>query len=295
MEFTGERYIPSQQGKIKYEHLHRYGMLRSLVQGKTVLDIACGEGYGSALLAIHAKSVLGIDISAATIAHAQQTYRDRPNIHFLVGDCAAIPIASESKEMVVSFETLEHTAEQDEMLREIKRILIPAGVFVVSTPNRFIYSGRSNYVNPFHVKELDYAELASLLKKQFRFVQFFGQKIAAASFVFPLEDAQRTNLTTYVSRNSQIQANSYCLDTPAYFVALCSDAEEVVRQPLDSVYIDPSDDLFTPFYSQIQSLQTELAQSQQELSRTKLKLKTMQQSKFWKLRNQYTKLKMLFR
>ena len=62
MEFTGERYVPSEEGQIKYEHVHRYALSLEFVAGKSVLDIASGEGYGAALLASSAKSVTGVDI-----------------------------------------------------------------------------------------------------------------------------------------------------------------------------------------------------------------------------------------
>jgi hypothetical protein len=62
LELTGERYIPEAPGaQIHYEHLHRYALANQLVKGKKVLDLACGEGYGSKMLAIEAESVIGID------------------------------------------------------------------------------------------------------------------------------------------------------------------------------------------------------------------------------------------
>ena len=62
MEFTGERYVPAEDGQIKYEHLHRYALSLNFVSGKRVLDMASGEGYGSALLGSAAASVIGVDI-----------------------------------------------------------------------------------------------------------------------------------------------------------------------------------------------------------------------------------------
>ena len=70
MEFTGERFLPTLSGEIRHEHLHRYAWCRRLVGGKKVLDIACGEGYGSAMLARDALSVIGMDISAEAVEHA---------------------------------------------------------------------------------------------------------------------------------------------------------------------------------------------------------------------------------
>ena len=74
--FTGERFVPGCAGEIAYEHWHRYAFARQFVAGKRVLDAACGEGYGSALLASVAASVVGVDIDAPAVAHAAERYGD---------------------------------------------------------------------------------------------------------------------------------------------------------------------------------------------------------------------------
>ena len=51
LPFTGERFTPECVREIWYEHWHRYAFARRLGAGRRVLDAACGEGYGSALLA----------------------------------------------------------------------------------------------------------------------------------------------------------------------------------------------------------------------------------------------------
>ena len=89
-------------------------------------DIACGEGYGSSLLSQTASSVAGVDISADAVAHASEAYH-RDNLSFLVGSCAAIPLAAASVDIVVSLDTLEHLEQHEEMFREIKRVLSPGG------------------------------------------------------------------------------------------------------------------------------------------------------------------------
>ena len=70
MNFTGERFVPQLRGQIYYEHFHRYAAALPLVNGKEVLDIACGEGYGTAYLAMAAESVIGVDIDEASVRHA---------------------------------------------------------------------------------------------------------------------------------------------------------------------------------------------------------------------------------
>ena len=158
MGFTGERYVPTVQGRIRYEHLHRYALALEFVEGKSVLDIASGEGYGSAYLSQVAHSVIGVDIDRECVNFSRNKYGDISNLEFVVGSYDAIPLSSESLDIVTSFETLEHHDKHDEMMREIKRVLKPGGVLVISAPNRLTYSenpqsASANPNNQFHVKE----------------------------------------------------------------------------------------------------------------------------------------------
>src|SRR5881628_3779432 len=107
MDFTGERYVPSVEGQIKYEHLHRYALSLAYVTGKSVLDIASGEGYGAALLASRADAVTGVDIDPLSVEHAKRTYCDA-RLKFIVGSCEHIPLPDASVDVVTSFETIEH-------------------------------------------------------------------------------------------------------------------------------------------------------------------------------------------
>lgn len=133
LEFTGERWTTAARGQIEIEHLHRYLLARDFARGKDVLDIACGEGYGTALLAQVAHRVIGVDIDRPTVAHAATQYV-RANLHYVTGDARGIPLASASVDLVVSFETLEHFAEQEMFLAEVRRVLRPGGLLVISTP-----------------------------------------------------------------------------------------------------------------------------------------------------------------
>src|SRR5213593_900297 len=87
-EFTGERFVPSCSGEIAYEHWHRYAFARRFAAGKRVLDAACGDGYGTALLGTVAASVAGIDVDIATIDHARATYGDGNRIRFIAASCS---------------------------------------------------------------------------------------------------------------------------------------------------------------------------------------------------------------
>jgi ubiquinone/menaquinone biosynthesis C-methylase UbiE len=235
LDFTGERYVPWLPGQIRYEHLHRYMSVVQACTNVRVLDVACGEGYGSALLARHAADVIGVDIDEATVAHAAKTYV-APNLHFLHGTALALPVPEGSIDVVVSFETLEHFVEHDEFLAEVKRVLQPGGVFFVSSPNKLVYSDIPHFENHFHVRELYYDQLVTLARKNFRSVRIYGQQIAAVSHLRAM-DAKG-------GETQILQADTPLLDAqpipdPTYFIAVCSDGEPLPQ--LSSIFIDESD------------------------------------------------------
>jgi len=179
LTFTGERFVPGIEGEIVYEHVHRYAFARRYATGRRVLDVACGEGYGSAILAAEAASVTGVDIDAATLAHAREAYASHANLAFVEGSAAKLPLADASFDLVVSFETIEHldAADQPAMLAEIARVLAPDGALVLSAPNRPEYSESRGYVNPYHRHEHDRAELERLLDAQFPARRWHAQRV----------------------------------------------------------------------------------------------------------------------
>lgn len=186
LTFTGERFLPECAGEMVYEHWHRYLIARDYVNGKRVLDVASGEGYGSRLLAQAAASITGVDISAEAVAHANAKY-GQANLRYVASSCTQIPEADASFDVIVSFETIEHITEHEAFLREVDRLLAPGGLFIISSPNRPEYSDRTGYKNEFHVKELDHDELKLLLEAHFPAQRWFGQRAAFHSMVWPLE------------------------------------------------------------------------------------------------------------
>jgi glycosyltransferase involved in cell wall biosynthesis/SAM-dependent methyltransferase len=225
MHFTGERYTPGVQGEIEHEHLHRYLFALQLCTGKDVLDVASGEGYGSALLAQVAHSVVGVDIDAKSVQFAKQTYT-RHNLSYMCGSATQMPVADASMDVVVSFETIEHFAEHDGFLREIKRVLKPDGLLVVSSPDRDVYSEGGPTRNPFHIKELDKAEFQRLIKAYFIHAEFGCQKAAAGSLLLP-ETANLTDIPIPVQvfdrgSNGQLE-QSAGVQKGVYLLAVASD------------------------------------------------------------------------
>lgn len=223
LSWTGERYVPQISGDIELEHLHRYALARELAIGKRVLDIACGEGYGSALLADVADHVIGVDIAEAAIAHAASKYR-RSNLEFKIGSCSQIPIPDESVDLVVSFETIEHHAEHREMMAELRRVLRPDGVVIISSPDKYVYSDVPGYRNEFHVKELYLNEFEVLLRSQFHNVRVFGQRVYYGSWIAPIGEQNGTNSFVTFRGSAQSIQKTPGVARPIYFVALASNA-----------------------------------------------------------------------
>ena len=184
LPFTGERYVPRISGNIEIEHKHRYLYALPYVEGKAVLDIASGEGYGSALLASKAASVVGVDVAPDAVTHAARKYR-LDNLAFRVGSCSDIPILDGAVDVVVSFETIEHHDQHERMLAEIKRVLKPGGLVVISSPDKAIYSDKPSYHNPFHVRELYHDEFEGLFRARFKNVLGLGQKVIFGSGILP--------------------------------------------------------------------------------------------------------------
>jgi SAM-dependent methyltransferase len=167
-----ERMVPdAAHARTFWEHIARYRFAKDFVRGKRVLDIACGEGYGTAALAkAGAASVTGVDISPEICTHAQRKY----GLDARVGDARSIPVLDRSIDLVVSFETIEHVDNPAAFLNECVRVLVPEGTLIVSTPNRPVYSGDGGK-NPFHQLEFDEREFVDLLRPRFKTVQLYTQ------------------------------------------------------------------------------------------------------------------------
>ena len=200
MEATGERFLPDQMdGQIKAEHLNRYYFVTTQfdLKGKTILDIASGEGYGSNILAQQAKQVFGVDIAEEAVTHANSKYKSN-NLQYLQGSATNIPIENNTIDMVVSFETIEHLDKHEEMMREIKRVLKPNGILVISSPNKKEYTDAPGSVNHFHIKELYTKEFIDLVSNYFSNIKLFWQRYIVGSIIYPV-NAKTTNSNIPIS------------------------------------------------------------------------------------------------
>ena len=227
LEFTGERFLPGVAGEIAHEHWHRYAFAMRFARGRRVLDVACGEGYGSALLAGVASGVVGIDTAADAIAHARATYAGRPGLAFEVGSAAALPLPEASADVVVSFETIEHLPAQDQprMLAEIARVLAPDGVLVLSVPNPVEYSQAREYRNPFHLHEPSREELDALLAGAFPARRWYRQRRYLGSAIWS-EDTAAQAFEALAGTDSAVEPAA----PPAamYFVVIAAKSQAAI-------------------------------------------------------------------
>src|SRR6266511_3969531 len=133
LELTGERTLPDvpEENYWFRRHLVVYEWISERVGGRHVVDLACGEGYGSALLARRAVSVVGVDANAETFEHARLKYA-APNLRF---ERNMIELWQGDVDCVVFLQTIEHVQDPDAVLEHVKRLVGPEGIAFVSTPN----------------------------------------------------------------------------------------------------------------------------------------------------------------
>lgn len=251
MEFTGERFTPECEREIWYEHLHRYAFAREFCAGRCVLDAACGEGYGAALLAPVARQVTGIDLSGEAVRHASARYGEAKNLAFRVADCTELPFDDASFDVVVSFETLEHLAEQSTMLSEFRRVLKADGLLILSSPDRAEYSDRQGFDNPFHVRELYRPELEALISEAFPAYRILGQKLVFHSAVFDPAGAAQARLQT-LARDTELLEGEIP-HAPMYYIALCAADESCLPDTASRVWLfdDREESVYRHYHHEI--------------------------------------------
>jgi SAM-dependent methyltransferase len=163
LPLTGERTVPgiAEENYWFRRHEAAYEYTAELIAGKTVLDVGCGEGYGTARLGTAAARIVGVDYDAPAIAHAATTY---PRTAFVRGNLAALPVRSAHLDAVVTLQVIEHVWNHTEFVAECLRVLRPGALLLVTTPNRLTFSpGLDEPANLFHTKEFTAAELSELL------------------------------------------------------------------------------------------------------------------------------------
>jgi ubiquinone/menaquinone biosynthesis C-methylase UbiE len=248
-----ERFDPAEQaGRISYEHLHRYALSREYVSGKRVLDLGCGTGYGSSILAVAAAQVTGVDLSGKAIQSAQRRYGAATNLRYLCGDCYGLPFEKNSFDVVVANEMIEHVEDHDALIAEALRVLASDGLFIVSTPNKPVYN-RYKAPNAFHVSEMDVPEFRALLQRHFAHVRLIGIRMALVSAGFALNDSERSanSSTALIYRGTRsadeepgVHNGQFELGDPEYVLAVCSQRDFERQESSSSVFYSRDDDLW---------------------------------------------------
>lgn len=171
LEWTGERIIPEEDRYMFRRHLKAYQFAMNFCQKKIILDMGCGEGYGSYLLAEAGAKVIGIDISEEAVRHARDKYV-RENLSYRVMDVTHLDFVDDTFDIVVSFQVIEHLNNALRFLKEIKRVLKKDGYAIISTPNKSLCNGHAT--GKYHVKEYHYNEFIDLLNTHLGKVEYYG-------------------------------------------------------------------------------------------------------------------------
>ena len=228
MEATGERYVSGLVGDIQSEHYHRYLFALRFCAGSDVLDVASGEGYGSALLGQVARSVIGVDLDAGSVRFANSHYISE-RVSFRRANATALPIEDASVDVVVSFETIEHLADHAAFLAEIRRVLRPGGVLVISSPDHAVYSEEASHQNPFHVKELRRAEFLALMRENFPHVVLLEQRAIHGSVILRAgETGTDAPLEGFDTPDGTLFERSAGVPAAPYLIAVCALGEAPV-------------------------------------------------------------------
>jgi 2-polyprenyl-3-methyl-5-hydroxy-6-metoxy-1,4-benzoquinol methylase len=169
--FTGER-VPDDDPHFRVDlgrHLAAYHLARRYTSGKHVLDAGCGEGYGAALLADVAASVVAVDRDLTVLARARAR-RARSNVRFVCADLTRFGALRARFDVVCNFQVIEHLADPTALLHEFREHLVDGGLLILTTPNQETWFGES----PYHVREYTAEELAALLRPIFSSVEVRG-------------------------------------------------------------------------------------------------------------------------
>lgn len=276
MKFTGERMIPEHnKGDVVWaEHYVRYIFASQFVKNKSVLDIACGSGFGTHYLSLKgANSVVGVDISDETIKYARRKYSER-KVKYVVGNCEDIPLPNNSVDIVVSFETVEHVEGYKKFLSEIKRVSKPGALLILSTPNKEVYPEG----NPFHVKEFNYSDLNLLLSQNFKNVRFFFQHNWFSSAVFNKKNIKSGNLYENIVDTFLLK---FTPDNPSkslYYIALASDEIIPTTEKFPLAIFSP----FKDFNENLASLIQKSEIFQEKISSKDKELESIYSSRTWR-------------
>ncbi len=152
-------------------HLDRYLFAAPYLRNKAVADIACGTGYGSELLRKvgSANSVVGVDIEPQAVDYGSHKHGGE-GIRFVCAPGESTGLEGSAFDVVVSFETIEHVADDENLLQEFSRLLRPDGLLICSTPNQWPL-----HLTEHHVREYDMRSFEEVLERSFAIKEMYNQ------------------------------------------------------------------------------------------------------------------------
>lgn len=240
-----ERLLPNRVGYHRARrHIARYRFAASVIpriEESVVLDLGCGVGYGSNILARKAKHVVGVDNSAEAINIAKTKYAKRKNLQFIKADATErLPFADNHFDAVSCIETFEHFKDATRALNEIRRALKPNGVAIITTPAKELVSPfRKRPRNPYHAREFMLDEMLSLLRKNFEEVEIYGQQVLnsrkalIAKKLFSFLGLERYNLfrKVFLGKGSEkvVKVNDEKRQKPVVLVAVCKKPKKALK------------------------------------------------------------------
>ena len=262
-EFTGERVIPGQvNDDLWAEHIARYALAARFAQGRRVLDLGCGTGYGTADLAQTATSAVGVDLAPEAIAYAADHF---PSARFLQCSATAVPLPPGSFDLLTAFEVIEHLRDWRGLLAEAQRVLSPTGLLIVSTPNKRYYAETraKSGPNPFHEHEFEFQEFQTALKEFFPHVQILFQDRVEA---FAFYDGSSSDKNGKHATEADLSRPSGDPETANFFIGICS-CSPLPRIP-SFLYVPRAANLLREREEHIRLLEQELAQVRAWLDET---------------------------
>ena len=172
-------------------HMVRYALAADWVRpGDTVLDCACGLGYGSAILAARSAGAryFGVDLDEGAVAYARQQFGERYGIEYVAASGTELRFLEDaSVDTIVSFETIEHVEDYLALIAEFRRVLKPDGRIIASVPNLWVdETGRDP--NPYHFHAFDWQKFRDAFADGFIVEARFRQDAPGG---FKMWDSQR--------------------------------------------------------------------------------------------------------
>lgn len=213
LEYTGERVVPGVTPQAIFrESQMRYAFAAQFVRGRRVVDVACGSGIGTDyLLRAGAHVCVGLDLDPVALRYAAIRFG---LCQLAACDASRLCLSSESVDVVVSFETIEHVADPRIFLAECYRVLRPGGRLVCSTPNREVTQW--DLQNPFHLAEMPVRDFCEKVTAIFQNCSLYGQGAVA----YPLYVAKKKigsalekfRLKQWVRRRLRMPTDTVCCE-----------------------------------------------------------------------------------